>query len=516
MPEEEKELIGTSIGNYEVTGFIGAGGMGSVYLGEHPDIGKKVAIKILASELSDNPQMAERFIFEAKAVNQIEHDNIVEIYDFGRMKDNRLYYTMELLKGMPLDDHMAERRFPLDEAFAILHQVASALSAVHAQGIVHRDLKPENIFVNDKGGVITVKLLDFGIAKLLDKDASQGFKTATGVIMGTPYYMSPEQAKGEMELISPQSDIYSLGIILYQMLSGELPISGNSMGAILVNQITQSPKPLPEFIDNFPQAVWQVMAKSLAKEPGERQATIAEFADTFSQAASLIAPSTIYGEKRPIGLTHPPLAGASKSSIAGVVMEDMAPKSKMPIVLVVLFLLLASGGALYYFKFHKKQSGDMDYQKNEIPTSPMTPLPLVAMSPEKPIEKKVIVVHLTIKADQPKVKVIVQIPGKSDFFYETPFTLNLTKGQKVTLKAQKAKYEELIKIVNVLKDDTIILAMKRLPKGRRTSGRTRRHPRTMKKSLPVMTIMKPAVVVKPMPVMKKPPMKSTDTVLKIY
>jgi serine/threonine protein kinase len=521
MVEEEKELLGTFIGNYKVESFIGAGGMGSVYLGVHPDIGKKVAIKILTKELSDNPQMSERFVFEAKAVNQIEHPNIVEIYDFGRMGDNRLYYTMELLKGSPLDDLMSAKRFSISETTNILNQISSALEAVHSHGIVHRDLKPENIFVNNKGGVEIVKLLDFGIAKLLTNDGSQGFKTATGVIMGTPYYMSPEQAKGEMDLISPRSDIYSLGVILYQMLCGELPISGNSMGAILVNQITQIPKPLTEMIPNFPPVLWDSIEKSLEKDPSVRYENIGEFSKTFSDASGHVPPTTIYGIQAAvaIGNSNSSISGGAfttaRSSISGVVLEDSGPKSKMAVIIIAFIIIFSGAGAAAYFLLFNKKSSDENYDVAKDKVALKTDVKPVQkpQSVQKDV-KSLKVIHITVKSNIPKVKVEVKIPGKPDFFYETPFTLNLTSGQILTLRTQKDKYEQLVKKVTVTKDNEINLKLNPVKKSgsgnRRRKHRSRRHKSV--KIKPIKT--KPVDIVKPMKVIKKK--TDSDSNLKIF
>src|SRR5262245_5910185 len=185
---------GTTVGEYQVEGKLGEGGFGAVYRAVHPLIGKHAAIKVLNRQYSSNPQMVSRFIAEARAVNQIRHKSIIDIFSFGTLEDGRQYYVMELLEGVTLDKFIKRNgRLSPEVAIPVLRSVARALDAAHAAGIAHRDLKPENIFLTfDEDGVIVPKLLDFGIAKLLGDSALTGHRTRTGTPMGTPHYMSPE------------------------------------------------------------------------------------------------------------------------------------------------------------------------------------------------------------------------------------------------------------------------------------------------------------------------------------
>ncbi|HEY2370292.1 MAG TPA: serine/threonine-protein kinase, partial [Polyangiaceae bacterium] len=185
---------GDAVGEYRIEAKLGVGGFGTVYRAEHPVIGKKVAIKVLAREFSAKPEISARFIDEARAANQIHHKGIVDIFAFGTLADGRHYFVMELLEGSSLEDHLrAHGPMAPHEALTILRGVARAVDAAHASGIAHRDLKPDNVFlVRSEEGVQT-KLLDFGIAKLLGNRSGQ--KTQTGTPIGTPHYMSPEQAR---------------------------------------------------------------------------------------------------------------------------------------------------------------------------------------------------------------------------------------------------------------------------------------------------------------------------------
>ena len=190
--------VGMNVGEYKIEVAIGRGGFGTVYRAVHPLIGKQVAIKVLARKYSSDPEVVSRFVAEARAVNQIRHRNIIDIFAFGALPDGRHYYVMEHLDGEPFDQYL--RRIgplPLADALPILRAIARALDAAHAKGIAHRDLKPENIFLaHDADGATFPKLLDFGIAKLLQPEEDVRHRTGTGVPIGTPYYMSPEQCRG--------------------------------------------------------------------------------------------------------------------------------------------------------------------------------------------------------------------------------------------------------------------------------------------------------------------------------
>ncbi|HXU00210.1 MAG TPA: serine/threonine-protein kinase, partial [Polyangia bacterium] len=254
------------VGEYRVLRKIGEGGMGSVYSAVQPVIGKRVAIKVLAPHIASNPELVRRFVDEARAVNKIGHPNIIDIFSFGWLPDQRHYFAMEFLDGQSLADRLKRGAFQSDEARRLLRQICQALEAAHRQGIVHRDLKPDNIWiVQPQHGDSYAKLLDFGIAKLMG-DADEGHRTQTGIVMGTPAYMSPEQCRGVN--VEKGTDIYALGMILYEMFAGRLPFQG-SFAELITHHLVTVPDP-PSRHRGVPRALEQLILRCLDKDPTQR------------------------------------------------------------------------------------------------------------------------------------------------------------------------------------------------------------------------------------------------------
>ena len=278
-----KLSAGTKVGEYEVLTRIGEGGMGTVYSAVHPIIGKKVAIKVLAARLAKNKNAIRRFVLEARAVNDIQHPGLVDIFSFGQLTDGRHYYVMEFLEGKNLGDVLRERiRLPMEEALPIFIEVGRALVAVHSKGIVHRDLKPENILLlsSPQPGGQKVKLVDFGLAKLVEGVPTHltegGPRTAAGVNVGTPHYMSPEQCRGLK--VDVRADLYALGVLLYETLTGTVPFDGPTALDIWQAHVERPPR-IPS--DVAPGAVSPalnaVILRLLAKQPECRIQSAADF-----------------------------------------------------------------------------------------------------------------------------------------------------------------------------------------------------------------------------------------------
>jgi eukaryotic-like serine/threonine-protein kinase len=269
-------LIGKTIGNYVVRRPLGHGGMGSVYLAEHPAIGKLIALKVLNPELAVQPEIVTRFFNEAKAVNEIRHPNIVDIIDFGLLPAGGpaeapiVYFLMEYIDGTSLTELLRrEAPLPWARASSIALQIADALAASHRKGIIHRDLKSDNVMLVSRGrDQDFIKLLDFGIAKLVGSPAST-HRTRTGMLMGTPQYMSPEQCEGRSS-IDHRTDVYSLGILLYQMLTGSVPFGGDTFGEVLMQQMAIPPLAPSLIAPQIGEHVELIVLKALEKAPDRR------------------------------------------------------------------------------------------------------------------------------------------------------------------------------------------------------------------------------------------------------
>jgi serine/threonine protein kinase/HD-like signal output (HDOD) protein len=284
------EVIGRRVGNYVVERTLAQGGMGSVFVARHPTLGREAAVKFLGHDLEAPPELTKRFLDEARITANLRHPNIVDIFDFGEL-DGRLYYVMELLDGCDLSQELKRRgRFSFADTLELLTQLSEGLAAAHAVGVVHRDLKPANVFVLS-GEPLRVKLMDFGIAKVL---SSAGEHTSYGQIMGTPRYMSPEQALGQVDRISPRSDLYSLGVIAYEMLTGVAPFEHESPVMLLVMHVRDAFRPIVELAPDCPHELAQLVEDCLAKDPEGRP----------SSAGALL--ERVAGMRRRSG-THPKL-----------------------------------------------------------------------------------------------------------------------------------------------------------------------------------------------------------------
>ena len=275
---------GMKAGDYLIEAPIASGGCGTVYRARHAMLGRRVAIKVLNRDLAESREMLKRFEREAKAVNQIQHPNIVDVIDFHCLPDGRPYYVMELLEGMSLSELINRHgRFSPAEALEILAPVCAALQAAHDKGIVHRDLKGGNIIVVERGDQRVVKLLDFGIAKLIHPEPGEVGLTSAGRRLGTPSAMAPEQFRGDT--VDGRTDVYALGVLLYRLLTAQLPVPGASSEEIERSHLN-APPPMPSRVAPISPAMDAIVLRCLEKKPDRRYQSAEEFILALRQAVA--------------------------------------------------------------------------------------------------------------------------------------------------------------------------------------------------------------------------------------
>jgi serine/threonine protein kinase len=278
--EAPDALIGSCVGNYELSLVLGRGGMGTVYYGRHRVIESRVAVKVLHPRFTHNPRVVKRFFAEARAVNLIEHDNVVHIFDLSTTPDGRYYFVMEYLSGHALCQILDEGAMPWTRAAPIISQILDALAAAHDHDIVHRDLKPANVMIVVREGREVVKILDFGVAKLNSEEL--GPNTESGVLIGTPHYMSPEQAAGTQ--VDGRADLYSVGVLLYRIATGRVPFEAGSLRELLLAHMTQQPTAPSQLDPTVSPSLERVILKTLAKDPADRYQTARDLRKAFEQA----------------------------------------------------------------------------------------------------------------------------------------------------------------------------------------------------------------------------------------
>ena len=391
-------LIGQVIdGRYKIFKKLGEGGMGEVYAAEHVHIDKKFAIKLLKTEIVSNQEAVTRFQQEARSSSSIKHRNIIAIEDFGKLTDGRIYMCMELLNGQALND-LIQTPQPLDRLLNILIQTGHGLAAAHARNIVHRDMKPENIFVTFQNNEDIPKILDFGIAKVAGNEGQNNL-TRTGTIFGTPFYMAPEQALGNP--VDARTDIYAMGVIMYEVFAGSLPFQGESFMGILTQHITSDPEHVASRAAKanrpLPPGLAEIIMACLQKNPAHRYGTMDElvnaligvyrqvagagmstYMEAFPVGASAMHPiqtpgpmSAPYGIGAPVSPTvgvgappgvmpsggHPyvpasgsaPAVSGSSSGLYDPSQSNLAPKKSSAGLIIAILSVLAVGGGVAAF-----------------------------------------------------------------------------------------------------------------------------------------------------------------------
>ncbi|MCP4674606.1 MAG: serine/threonine protein kinase [Deltaproteobacteria bacterium] len=460
------DLSGTTLdGKYELSQLLGEGGMGSVYEATHTLIGRRLAVKFLHSQYVTSDEVVTRFQREAQAAAAIGHENIIEVTDMGKTPDGAPYIVMEYLDGMDLKELLTEKGTLTSVRIAhIMMQALSALHAAHEVGIIHRDLKPENIYLIEKPDRPDyVKLLDFGISKFrsLEAEGAKGL-TQTGTVLGTPYYMSPEQARGDQDL-SARSDIYAMGVILYQMLTGNLPFDAPNYNALLIKILTEEPVSPSEINPDIPPELEEACKIAMDRAPGNRFADCIEFRQRlkpFAPGSSAVSFET-------------GLSPASRAVVAAAISTPTEtplemtrsgltrpPKRKLPLIIggvaaaavAAMIGILASG-----------TGGDRDKAPAIVPTSVATSTTDKPTKPKpKPApESKDVLLEIAANPATAVIKVDGKIvegnPFKGSFSmdqalhqvditaegYKTEAaSIRFDKDQKLSYKLTKAKSED--------------------------------------------------------------------------
>ena len=356
LPDRTDPLLGQVLADrYLLQKKLGEGGMGAVYLATHIVLEKQVALKILHGEFARKPDLVERFMQEARAASRIRHENVIDISDFGTTPDGMVFFAMELLKGRDLHEEIARARLagqllPWERSKKIFLQICAALSAAHALGIIHRDLKPENIYlVEFLGEPDFVKLLDFGIAKLMEVADGDRKLTRTGMLFGTPEYMSPEQARGDT--VDPRVDVYAMGCILFQLVTGRVPFEAENFMGVLSLHLTQPPPTIPlDVFDSIgaPRALAQVIDKALAKDRNQRYAKVDELARAVRQASGdkptgpVVAQANVAAPSSTATLGRVKTQWTGNLSVPEMEVAAPPPRSRMPLYIGAAILI---GGA---------------------------------------------------------------------------------------------------------------------------------------------------------------------------
>ncbi len=524
---------------------LGEGGMGQVYLAQHQITDRWVAVKILHQEFASNQEILARIRREAKAAALIGHPNIVEIIDSGTDQYGAPFIAMELLEGESLDDFLEARGpLPVPMACYIVADICDTLAAAHAKGVVHRDMKPENVYMQKrhKSAVPQVKILDFGISKFLTLDKQNMSLTRTGTVMGTPYYMSVEQAMGQK--VDGRADIYSVGVILYQLLTCRLPYYDTNYNRVLLQIVAGEHVPVEEIRPDLPEGLSQVVKRAMTKSRDERYPTCTELREALLPYFENEEPSNMFeGEggsavetnDLPLRTSTPDVtdpnvinatlaAASSGKKPAEALPEALPGRPKAPIVIAVLLLLgLLGGGGVFLFgrstsKKPAQESNEQEtLEKRTAELSPSSPKGMDPAAKEAPPMEPAMKMPLPMEPD------MNPLPAPPMSTEETQYTLLSMKGLPV---GARVYYDgKLLKFpYRLLRSRTghtlmvrargYVVWTKRVVPSTQSlvmtyKGRRRRSPRTMRGEMEPMTTMQRAMVVMKKPMREMRPMTTT-------
>ena len=473
---QDVSLVGRTIGNYKVVQQIGEGGMGVVYLAEHPVIGRKVAIKLLHASFARDSETVARFFNEARAIHMIAHPIIVEILDFGQTADGQPYFIMELLSGQSLADRIAGGPMPPADAVAIVSQICEALQAAHEKNIVHRDLKPHNVHLVGPPAKPIVKILDFGVAKMTTgwNNADSGghsVKTRTGSLMGTPLYMSPEQCRGSGKL-DHRTDIYSLAVILYEMIAGEPPFTAEGVGELFAKHMLEPPPSLSQTAPQTPPYVAKAVNRALAKNLEDRFPTMTAFKEALNGRMEITSPP---GAPRPrpaeqiatLSGTHhttssrPPIEATTLSSAVAQVGDDvlLPRRNRKGLAISLVVAVAVAGGAILFLRSSKPAAPPPPVAA----TTPPPPVPRVEPPPLPP-PPATVVIRFEAEPDQTHVFRKRAGSAETEDLGQVPIDLKLTKGDEKTSYVFRAEgYKDRTVALDASRDRVQHLELDRLP-----------------------------------------------------
>ncbi len=470
------KIVGTTLdGKYRIDRLLGEGGMGAVFEAYHLLIGRKLAVKVLFPEIAENPEIVTRFYNEARTAAGIGHEHIIDITDMG-FHGHSPYIVMEHLEGRSLTAHMEGRQLPCDEASDILIQVLDALSAVHAQSVIHRDLKPDNIFlVKRKKEPNFVKILDFGISKLKTPKMQEMALTRTGTILGTPFYMAPEQAAGRKEQ-DHRIDIYAVGVILYEMLTGKLPFTAENYNALMVAILTEDPVNPRVYNPGIPQEMEDIILTAMAKEPEARFPGAGEFGEAlepFSSAsdsgvsARYAAPAVDLAQADTAAVATPPPQGAPSAVDWSISKSDAKPAARgrkgliAGLAVGALLLLLAGLGLVYGPRwFGGRDPGKGEEQTPGKIEAARPPEPEPEETPEAVVEEKPPAKMVSVRFEGAPEHAVIKVGDQ--VLQANPSAMEASSDEKI-IEIQAEGYEPWTGR-EVLSEDRIInVAMNEIP-----------------------------------------------------
>jgi serine/threonine-protein kinase len=425
------ELVGTTLSErYLVTRKVGQGGMGAVYEATHTLIGKRVAVKVLLEKYAQREAIVTRLKQEAQLASSIRHEHIIDITDFGNTSDGRTFVVMEYLEGESLAELLArETKLPEQRILRIISQTASAVAAAHDKGIVHRDIKPENLFLLKRKDQDFVKVVDFGISKSLrasDDENEPPRLTQTGMVLGTPLYMSPEQARGD-DSLDHRVDIYALGVIMYEAATGRVPFAGNNYLSVISQVLNEEPKPVRELVPELSEEFEAIVARAMEKDRAERYASAK---DLLNDLTALLDDPTRSTERAKI---TGPRRKALQRKVGGIKLPVWIGAIALVITAVVVTVMFAMGGPP-----SKPQANN----QNTPPPPPLSPdaAPIVITTPDAPPEAP------TVKVRFETVPPGASIVGEDDgvtICDKTPCTYPLIlKNEDYKLIASFAGYDD--------------------------------------------------------------------------